>query len=201
MLPLTPRLLVSTATALASCDYHRTPADDDNDRTSTVPTRRDASLRFVHFAGFWSHFALDRGCSSWPLPRHMGFEALTRFARRQHALAPSPLVGDVFLLSSAGGERHALAGIVVVVESMTMMLNDVRAYICTTIEGEFGAARVGAANPGVTVRYVRRRLSPAFGDCFIRWCDIGSQASPVETEYREPTKLVRPQGSRRRKAA
>ncbi|MFL5614794.1 MAG: hypothetical protein ACJ796_14120 [Gemmatimonadaceae bacterium] len=201
MLPLTPRLLVSTATALASGEYHETPPDPDGNRAHADAECADASLRFVHFAGFWSHFALERGCSSWPLPQSEGFEELIRLARQQQALAPTPSLGDVFLLSSAAGDRYIRAGIVGVVESMTMMLNGVRAHICTTIEGEFGVVRAGEADPGITVRFVRRRLSSAFGDCFIRWCDLGAHASPVNKEYREPTKLVGPERARRRKAA
>jgi hypothetical protein len=200
MLPLTPRLLVSTATAFASCEYQRTPPDADDDRASANAKRRHATLRFVHFAGFWSHFALDRGCSSWPLPQSAGFDELTRFARRHEGLAASPALGDVFLLSSAKGDRHVLAGIVAVVETVTTMLNGARAYVCTTIEGELGTTRPGAAAPRVTVRLVRRRLSPAFGDCFIRWCDLRAHASPASLEYRVPGKLVRPSRGRRKAA-
>src|SRR5256885_9284121 len=123
MLPPTPRLVLSTATALASCEYQRTPPEADDDRASVNATRRDASLRFVHFVGFWSHFALERGSSSWPLPQSQRFEALTRFARQHGILAPSPTLGDVFLLSSASGNRHVVAGIVAVVEPVTTMLN------------------------------------------------------------------------------
>jgi len=205
MLLLMPRLLVSAGTTLASCEFEGKPVEADGDRSLASVTRRDASLRFVHFTGFWSHFALDRGCSSWPIPESKRIGQLPRFARERQALAPSPAVGDIFLLGSAQGNSHVLAGIVAAVETVTTMLNDVRAYVCTTIEGELAPARPGALAPRVSVRLVRRRLSPAFGDCFIRWCELPAHASPVSIAYGEPQNLVRARRARpastRRRAA
>jgi hypothetical protein len=37
---------------------------------------------------------------------------------------------------------------------------------------------------------VRRRLSPALGDCFIRWCDLAARTSRPTVEYMEPKNLV-----------
>ena len=205
MLLLMPRLLVSSGTTLASCEFEGKPVEADDDRALTSVARRDASLRFVQFTGFWSHYALDRGCSSWPIPESKRMDQLPRFAREGQALSPSPALGDIFLLGSAQGNRHVLAGIVAVVETVTTMLNDVVAYVCTTIEGELAPARPGASAPRVSVRLVRRRLSPAFGDCFIRWCELPALASPVAIAFGEPEKLIRarrarPASSRRRAA-
>lgn len=191
MLPRMPHLLVSTATALASWELHRNAQDPDVDRAIAEPARSRASLGFVHFAGFWSHFAPDVGCSSWTLPECERVEEIAEFAEEQCGIVASPLAGDVFLLASSRGDRHVLAGIISVVEQVTATLNGSRTFVCTTIEGELGAAGGDDAAPCVpTARVVRRRLSPAFGDCFIRWCDLAARTSRAAVQYMEPENLV-----------
>jgi hypothetical protein len=187
MLPLTPQLLVSSAITLAAREYHRKTPEPIDDRVVADAARGDASLRFVHLAGFWSHFAPERRCSSWPLPCSKRLEELTEFAEEHGGLSPRPTAGDVFLLGSSSADRHVLAGVVAAVETVTTMLDGCLAYVCTTIEGEIGApARdVGTLRAG-SVRLVRRRLSPAFGDCFIRWCDLVVPSSHAAEHVRAP---------------
>jgi hypothetical protein len=202
MLPLTPRLLVSTATALATWDFPRRPQDGEGDRAKTDAAGTLASLRLVHFAGFWSHFSHDIGCSSWPLPRSERIEALTEFAERQRGLVARPLAGDVFFLASFKGDRHVLAGIVARVEVVKTPLTGNPVFVCITIEGAPGGVGSVDGSLGLTsVRVVRRRLSPAFGDCFVRWSDLASGAARASVEYKVPEDLVTLDRGRRRKAA
>src|SRR5690242_1890792 len=106
MLPLKPQLLVSTATALAAWYGQGEPQDtDDADRATADARRPGASLRFVHFAGFWSHFGRETRGSSWPLPRFERLEELQEFAEEHHGLEAIPAAGDVFLLASFEASR------------------------------------------------------------------------------------------------
>ena len=191
MLPRMPHLLVSTATALASWELHRNAQHPDLDRAITEPSRSGASLGFVHFAGFWSHYAPDFGCSSWTLPECKHVEEIAEFAEEQGGIVASPMAGDVFLLASSRADCHVLAGIISVVEQVKEMLDGRLTFVCLTIEGELGAVDAGDAAPCIpTARVVRRRLSPVFGDCFIRWCDLAARTSRPTVKYMEPKNIV-----------
>ena len=190
MLPRIPHLLVSTATALASWELHRNAQDPDVDRKITEPARSEASLAFVHFAGFWSHFASERGYSSWTLPECKHIEEIAEFAEDQGGIVARPLAGDVFLLASSRADCHVLAGIISVVEEVVTTLKGSPTFVCTTIEGELGAADDGNPSCIPTARVVRRRLSAAYGDCFIRWCDLAARTSRPAVKYMEPKNIV-----------
>jgi hypothetical protein len=202
MLPLTPHFLVLTATAYASCKYQQSAEDAEQDRANADAARGDASLRFVHFAGFWSHFTHLGRCSSWPLPASDHIEEFVEVAEQFNGIAPTPLAGDVFLLASPDAARHVRAGIVAAVETTRTMLNGCLAFVCTTIEGELGApAADNAPSRLENVRLVRRRLSPAVGDCFIRWCGLGAHALPATFEYQVPKNMLSLDRAGRERAA
>src|SRR5436305_7726375 len=172
MLPLTPQLHVSTATALGAWDDRRVH-DTDDDRAIADCSRGDNSLGFVHFAGFWSHIARDIKCSSWPLLQCERLEEVAALAEEHEELAPTPLAGDLFLLASPGGDRHVLAGVVLIVETVTTLTNGCIAFLCVTAEGALDVPAAGEFVPSTaSARLVRRRLSPVFGDCFIRWSEL-----------------------------
>jgi len=190
MLPLTPWLLVSNAIMLTALEPRRKPKEAADSRPSVHARAREASLGFVNFLGFWSHYSPGAGCSSWPLPLAAPIAELTEFAEEQLVVAPRPQTGDVFLLGAVGGSRHVLAGIITAVERVTTMLNDEPAFVCMTVEGAVGAMRRDATAPRISARQVRRLLSPAHGDCFIRWCDLAAAASPAIVEYRLPKNLI-----------
>ena len=193
MLRQMPHVLISTATALASWELHRNAQDPDVDRSITEQARSEASLGFVHFAGFWSHFAPDLGYSSWALPECKRIEEIAEFAEDQGGIVARPLAGDIFLLASSHADRHVLAGIISVVEHVTSTLNGSLTFHCTTVEGELGAADGGDGDPAPcvpTVRVVRRRLSAAYGDCFIRWCDLAARTSRPAVAYMEAKNIV-----------
>ena len=195
MLSLEPKLSVSTATALAAWYGHRESQDVGDDRSTPNTKHTAASLRFVHFAGFWSHFAPDSQCSSWPLPLFDDIDGLAGFAEHHGTLEATPAMGDVFLLGSFGADRHVLAGIVASVESSGTLLNGSPEFVCTTIEGEAaGEDGDNAENPHlvfVTARLVRRRLSGGLGDLFIRWCRLSPLELAGSVEYEAPKDVVR----------
>ena len=197
MLPLNPELLVSTATALASWEYQRNPRDAELDRASADAKRGDASLRFVQFLGFWSHFAHDSRASSWPLPNSNRITELFNFAMEHNGPRLDPVAGDIFLLASFRGCRHVRAGIIAVVETVGTLLKGSADFVCTTIEGELGTDRSVSQVPAV--RLVRRRLSPAFGDCFIRWWGLAAQTSSGGVGCKMPENLITLDRVRRRR--
>jgi hypothetical protein len=204
MLPLTPWLLVSNAITITALEPRWKRKDANDGRAAGTARGREASLGFVHYVGFWSHFSPSSGCSSWSLPLSVPLDELTRFARQNSVLAPRPQPGDVFLLGAADGSRHVRAGIITNVEKVTTLLNDARAFVCMTVEGELVANGREAAAPRIAARQVRRQLSPAYGDCFIRWCDLTAAASPAILEYRVPEYLITPRratGAKTRKAS
>lgn len=202
MPPLKPEPVVATGIALASWVYQRNTHDVEHDRASADAKRCDASLRFVHFTGFWSLYNYETGLSSWPLSRSTGITGLADHVEKHHRLESRPAVGDVFLLANFRGDSHVRAGIVAAVDEVRTMMDDSLEFVCTTIEGEFGPDGVGTAAPHApAARLVRRRLSAAFGDTFIRWCDLPPQAWPAALEYRVPGNLVTLERHSRRKAA
>lgn len=208
MLPPTPQLLVSTATTLAAREFHRKAPRVEDRHARADQTRGDATLRFVHFAGFWSHFVESVGYSSWPLPPSRHIEDLAEFAEAHGGVTPRPVAGDVFLLASVRCDRHVRAGIVSGVETVRTTLNDSPTFICATIEGELAAATAGhAAHRLIGVRLARRQLSTALGDCFIRWSDLAVDASWSDAvrragvAYEVPRDLVAIGRGRRSKAA
>jgi hypothetical protein len=201
-MPLKSELLVSTATALASWEYQRKTSEAEEDRVLADAKRGDASLRFVHFAGLWSQFDYGSRSSSWPLTPSLRLTELADFVEQHHRFESTPAAGDVFLLASFRGHRHVRAGIVAVVETVSVMLDGSPEFICITIEGELDAGRAASAVlQGHNARLVRRRLSPAFGDSFFRWCDLPSQAWPATLDYQVPKNLVTLDLTPRRRAA
>lgn len=189
MLLLEPKPLVATARALASWENQRN-TDVEHDRASPDAKRADASLRFVHFAGFWAFYDDESHLSSWPLRQSIGITELADHLERHHPLESRPAKGDVFLLANFRGDRYVRAGIVAAVEEERTMLDDSLEFVCLTIEGEFGPVGAGTAALDLHARLVRRRLSPSFGDRFIRWCNLPPQARPAALEYRIPSNLV-----------
>ena len=202
MLPFKPEPLVATGIALASWEHERNTPDVEYDRTSADAKRCDASLRFVHFTGFWSYYDPGSRLSSWPLTRSIGITDLADYVEQHHRLESRPAAGDVFLLAKYDGTRHVRAGIVAAVQEVRTMMDDSLEFVCITIEGElgpFGAGRAALHVPAA--RLVRRRLSPSFGDSFIRWCDLPPQAWPAALEYGWPGNLVTLERDSRRRAA
>jgi hypothetical protein len=202
MLPLKPQFLVSAATALAAWNGQREPQDAEDDRATTDASRTVASVRFVHFAGFWSHFTPETNCSSWPFTGAEGIEGLADLAEQHGGLESTPAPGDVFLLASFG-DRHVRAGVVVTLEMASTMLDGSLDFVCITIEGEVaieGSESAENADPVfITARLVRRRLSPGLGDRFIRWCRLSPLELPASVEYESAEDVVQFHRPRRSK--
>jgi len=206
MLTLMPQLLISTVTALASWERQRQIIVPGGSRARKNTDGGLASLRFVQFAGFWSHYMAGRYCSSWPLPPLGGTEELVRFVEEFEGCAPSPRAGDIFLLACIGDAGvHSRAGVVIEVESAKPTLNNRATFICITAEGEVRLTKKGPLFS--RVGFVRRRLSLAYGDRFIRWCDLPVRVSPsgkdAETSVRHevPDSLITLERARSRRVA
>ena len=205
MLVLTPQFLVSTVTTLVPWEQQRKTSDGKRRGARIDAKRAAASLRFVQFVGFWSHYAPGRHYSSWPLPSSIDIEELPAFAARERGLAERPEAGDVFLLAPVGGAGpHTLSGIVLEVETVRTMMNGRDAFVCLTAEGEIAGS---ASSPRIAnVRLVRRRLSEVFGDCFIRWCDLpprlsaAGAAEGTVARYQIPDDMLTLKRNRRRAA-
>ena len=191
MLPLTPWLLVSNAITVTTFERGRKRKGVEEIRPAADAGRRAASLSFVNYLGFWSHFAPSSGCSSWPLPLSLAFDELSGFAKEKSALVKRPQPGDIYLLGSPDARSQVLAGIITVVEQVTTLLNDAPVFVCMTVEGELEAKKRKAAARQISARQVRRRLSPFYGDCFIRWCDLEEEMSPATIDLRVPEDIIR----------
>ena len=186
MLPLMPQLVVAMATGLGGWEGPRNALVVDVDRELSEGTRTEANLRFVDFVGFWSHFAFDAECSSWPLPETTDIEELADFAEEHRVLVPGALAGDVYLGSSPRRDRYVSAGIITSVERVIVLPSGNILYECKTVEGELyetadpvepRSVEGASASLITTARLTKRRLAPALGDCFIRWSDLAPRTS------------------------
>src|SRR5688500_7819128 len=101
MVPLSPFLLIATAQAFVGQG-----ADSETRRGRLVRSMCDRvgdpkaerwSAAFVHHAGYWSHYGVRGGSSSWPLPATNDPHELEQFAQESDIFAIEPRAGDVFL--------------------------------------------------------------------------------------------------------
>ena len=182
MLPLKPEPLVATAIALASWEYQRNTGVE-HDRASADAKRPDASLRFVHFAGFWSHYDPESRLSSWPLRRSIGITDLAGYVEQHHRLESRPDTGDVFLLANYDASRHVRAGIIASVEEVRTMLNDTPEFVCTTIEGELSALDATRVRPGSAYPRGPRDARPTLTPAAIMTCATKA-AAPLDARPR-----------------
>jgi len=184
MIPLSPNLLVATATVLVG-------VSDDPDaiaaaafvarllqqvgRPEVVPfsvAAHDAATwdaAFVFHCGYWSHFdhRIDR--SAWPVLPARDASELAAFATERGVLCDQPQAGDIFLQHSPSRQRFVRAGIVAQVVATRRGPDHERVHDVLTIEGATGT---NGELCGQQVRRILRRVTRSSGDRFIRWVDL-----------------------------
>jgi hypothetical protein len=176
MVPPSPSLIVAAAGALIGAGVE--PGASRGRLLDIMLARvgaRDSdrgpwSAAFVHHVGYWAHYDFRGRSSSWPLPMTDDPRALEEFARERGICAEVPVSGDVFLHWSPAQKRRTRMGLIVNVGDRLIYPATGRPYhVCTTIEGETSDH---GAPEGLGIHVVRRNLSAAAGDRFIRWTSL-----------------------------
>jgi hypothetical protein len=152
-----------------------------------VREMRDAALNewsaaFVYHCGYWAHYDWRLGRSAWPLPA-AGPSDLAEFAAEADAMRDEPQLGDVFVQYSAVRGEFVRAGIVLAAtgtrQTYTVSERTIgKSYMdCEVIEAN--STLTGRLDGPAVVR-VRRPLSLARGDRFIRWTALAAAAAVRE---------------------
>jgi hypothetical protein len=182
MIRLSPYLLIATASALLRLGAHpedhapggpidqlRTalPLDDEPEGVEPVGAPWDVPL--VLHCGYWSHFDHRSERSAWPVAAVRTSPELAAFGAQHGVIHDSPEDGDIFLQYGPRQRRFVHAGIVVSVVAHGRSSRSTPYFDVVTIEGDTDQS--GRLGGGVTLR-VKRRLSPAAGDRFLRWTEL-----------------------------
>jgi hypothetical protein len=178
MLRLSPVLLIATAGAFVGLgalpgdhgpggfvrQIHAVHASDPTSRASwDVP--------LIQHCGYWSHFDHRYEQSAWPMAGASTTEELAAFGKERRVLREEPAEGDIFLQYAPARGSFVHAGIVVAVLKSGRYDESTPYFDVATIEGDTDAS--GEIGGGVAMR-VKRRLSPASGDRFLRWAELES---------------------------
>ena len=178
MIPLTPSLLVASASVLVG-----TQEEGGENRGQMVNLfLREVHLEpgfpwcaaFVHHAGHWAHYDHRHRASSWPLPATASCKELGEFAARNGVLSDLPAEGSVFLLAThATGEFHH-TGIVATVDDQWATRDGDSVWMCTTIEGN---TNDDGSTEGRAVLVKHRTFYKNRGDRFIDWPSLDRRGS------------------------
>ena len=176
MIPLTPALLVATASAFVGVrkegGYNRGQLIEMFLREVRQPRGQPWCAAFVHHVGYWSHFDHAARKSTWPLPPTASCDALGKFAKANGILMKVPHIGDVFLVYANSKLRYVHTGIVVRVDAAAKTAGDGMIFTCATVEGNTNDA--GSSNGYTTLQRIRR-FNTFVGDRFIRWPELDSR--------------------------
>lgn len=185
MIPLTPQLLIATATAFVGLGEQPSDYAEDGlisrlcrgSRIDRLPSAGGWDVALIHHWGFWSHFDHRMEVSSWPVSAVKTAADLAAFGLARGLLHEQPEVGDIFLQFALKRQCFVHAGIVAAVSVRGLHAPN-RSYAeVLTIEGDSDEG--GQLGGGKTVR-LTRRLSPSAGDRFLRWADLESYAASVQ---------------------
>ncbi|MEX2177776.1 MAG: hypothetical protein WD801_03640 [Gemmatimonadaceae bacterium] len=180
MIPLTPALVVATASAFIGL---REEGGDNRGLMIELmlggvqmPAGQPWCAAFVHHVGRWSHYDYASRRSSWPLPATASCYVLGSFASRKGVLVSHAMVGDVFLIFKPELRRFAHTGFIAHVHACGATPAGNPWYDCETIEGNTNEK--GSRN-GTSVLRQQRRFYPnaRAGDQFIRWVDLDPRAT------------------------
>ena len=169
------QLFLAAATAFAN--VHELPGIDCDAliamfrRELGLPDDAAWDAAFVQHIGYCSQYDHDVRVSTWPVPPAASADDLWLTGVELDLLREEPEPGDVFLVWSPGYGRFVRTGIVASVVERRVD-SDARAYYeCVTLEGDLNERADGR---GTLMRCVRRCLSAAAGDCFMRWADVAA---------------------------
>jgi len=192
MIPLTPALLVGTASAfigLGEDGNCRGEGDETTNRgamvnrlVQRVGTCPDApwDAASVQHAGYWSHFDHRSGRSSWPIPMRPSTQAIVAFAHHANVLYPEPEGGDLFVLWSPSARQFVHIGIVLHVGQPGQFDNGQAFVECRVLSPNVHCdGRLG----GPTTLPLERCLSPERGDAFIRWSELDPAGGGRHSDY------------------
>ena len=182
MFRLSPQLLIATTRALAGLGVTEEDfgeADDGAQHQGRVlgivqDDRSSWDARFVQQCGYWSHYNHRSRSSMWPIPVDLTTPELALFGLAHGVLHDTPEPGDVFLMWGPSRDMFVHAGVVVDVLATYPEPGRKRSFDVYAIEGdtdEYGRLRGGRA------MRVRRRLSAARGDRFLRWAELVSEGT------------------------
>ncbi|MEP6619420.1 MAG: hypothetical protein ABJE47_08895 [bacterium] len=169
---LSPQSLIITSRALAGVGL--TPEEVRWD-AKTLERATDAEgppswdARFIHVAGFWSHYNHKSRTSAWPFPTDLTTPELGMFGMHHNVLYQEPMAGDIFLQWNVRVKTFVHSGVVVDVEGAIRVFGRKPAFDLYTVEGdtnEFAQLRGGKC------MRVQRRLSAELGDRFLRWEEL-----------------------------
>ena len=190
MITYTPRLLIAAANAHVGMSERSARAVGrvvarrlGTEALHDVPSLDVALL--LHW-GYCSHYDIRAGRSSFPLLDTATPDDMAAFGARKQLLRLEPHDGDIFLLFSPKTCTFVRAGLVVQVRGRGVLSPGANYYDVTTIEGDTNER--GELSGGKVLR-VERRLSPAAGDRFLRWADLGG---PEQDLYIEGTSAIIP---------
>ncbi len=163
------QLLLSTAGALvamgAPFEDPRIAGDSEGTRAATDGAM-STDVTFVQHCGYWSHYDPKARTSAWPLPHGLTAGEMATYGTLYGALRDEPRAGDIFLQWAPRVKSVVHVGIVVEVLASGRFSPTHPYHDVYTLEGDTDA--LGRRRGGRSMR-VRRRLSAAQGDRYLRW--------------------------------
>jgi hypothetical protein len=180
MFHLDAQLLIATTRALAGLGVAgeqfpgaATPINPDIGGALHEAERGSWDAQFIQRCGYWSHYDHRSRTSSWPIPAELtSTPELAQFGDAHGILRDAPRPGDIFLQWGPPEKAFVHSGVVAEVLASRQFRGKPPHFDLYTIEGdtdEFGRLKGGKA------MRVRRGLSPAMGDRFLRWTDLECQ--------------------------
>lgn len=174
---LSPQSLINTGRALAGVGITSEQCQWDADTLARAtdaegPPSWDA--KFIHVAGFWSHYNHKTRTSAWPFPTDLTTPELAIVGMRHNVLYQAPRPGDIFLQWNTGIEGFVHSGVILDVERAYRVRGRKPTFEVYAVEGdtnEFGQVRGGKC------MRITRRMLVDMGDRFLRWSDMEYEAT------------------------
>lgn len=126
-------------------------------------------VRLLQQCGVRAYYDEAARRSAWPVPLGLSPHELALFGAERGVLHERPASGDIFLQRSFRRPEFIHAGLVMTVDGTGHLDGHAVYFDTSTIEGD--TDHRGLLGRGYTCK-LRRRLSPAQGDRFLRWCEL-----------------------------